>query len=158
MFSTRLYGEMLGLDHGAVDHWSGWADPTELLIRLDVLLAENAELRGEIAQLRADNARLRSDLGLPAENSPVRMAPEWETASSGLEYAEAGHGLPYADANSTAEAKIALFRALFVGREDVYATRWVSSKSGRTGWSPAEDNPFEKNKDESKRVFWALTL
>jgi hypothetical protein len=54
--------------------------------------------------------------------------------------------LPYADAASPTEQKIALFRALFAGRTDVYATRWVSAKSGRTGWSPAEDNPFAKNK------------
>ncbi|MYT30894.1 MULTISPECIES: DEAD/DEAH box helicase family protein [unclassified Streptomyces] len=66
-------------------------------------------------------------------------------------------GLPYADASSNAEAKIALFRALFEGREDVYARRWVSAKSGRTGWSPAEDNPFDKNKAEADRAFWPLT-
>ncbi|MFD4561217.1 hypothetical protein ACFWP5_44055 [Streptomyces sp. NPDC058469] len=33
-----------------------------------------------------------------------------------------------------------MFRALFAGREDIYARRWVSSRTGRTGWSPAEDN------------------
>ncbi|MGW2042230.1 TOTE conflict system archaeo-eukaryotic primase domain-containing protein [Streptomyces virginiae] len=59
---------------------------------------------------------------------------------------EGGHGLPYADASSGTEAKIALFRALFAGREDVYATRWVSAKSGRTGWSPAEDNPLPRTR------------
>ncbi|WP_051844758.1 TOTE conflict system archaeo-eukaryotic primase domain-containing protein [Streptomyces sp. NRRL S-813] len=70
----------------------------------------------------------------------------------------AGAGwLPYADAASSAEAKIALFRALFAGREDVYAKRWVSATSGRTGWSPAEDNLFDKNKAEEDRVFWPLT-
>ncbi|MFJ1656700.1 TOTE conflict system archaeo-eukaryotic primase domain-containing protein [Streptomyces sp. NPDC088337] len=66
-------------------------------------------------------------------------------------------GLPYADASSSAEAKIALFKTLFAGREDVYAKRWVSAKSGRTGWSPAEDNPFDKNKADKDRVFWPLT-
>ncbi|WFB11354.1 hypothetical protein LRS74_33245 [Streptomyces sp. LX-29] len=66
-------------------------------------------------------------------------------------------GLPYADATTGTEAKVALFRALFAGREDVYATRWVSAKSGRTGWSPAEDNPFAKNKNDAERVFWLLT-
>ncbi|MFE4335307.1 DEAD/DEAH box helicase family protein [Streptomyces sp. NPDC056831] len=62
-----------------------------------------------------------------------------------------------ADASSSTEAKISLFRALFAGREDVYATRWVSAKSGRTGWSPAEDNPFAKNKNDAERVFWQLS-
>jgi hypothetical protein len=65
--------------------------------------------------------------------------------------------LPYADLASPTEQKIALFRALFAGRTDVYATRWVSTKSGRTGWSPAEDNPFAKNKNESERAFWPLS-
>lgn len=148
---------MLNLDHGAVDDWSGWADPTELQASLDVLLVENAELRGEIAQLRADNARLRTDLGLPAETNHVALPPASQTPSSELGCTGAGTGLPYVDAGSDTAAKIALFRELFVGRDDVYARRWVSAKSGRTGWSPAEDNPFEKNKDEAKRVFWPLT-
>ncbi|WP_281157616.1 hypothetical protein [Streptomyces sp. HYC2] len=66
-------------------------------------------------------------------------------------------GLPYADASSSAEAKIALFKTLFAGREDVYAKRWVSAKSGRTGWSPAEDNPFDKNKADKDRELLLLS-
>lgn len=29
--------------------------------------------------------------------------------------------------------------------------------AGRTGWSPAEDNPFDKSKAAEDRVFWPLT-
>ena len=32
--------------------------------------------------------------------------------------------------------KIRLFRAMFRGREDVYARRYVSAKSGKSGCSP----------------------
>lgn len=32
---------------------------------------------------------------------------------------------------------IASFRSLFRGREDVYATRWVSAKTGKSGYGPA---------------------
>ena len=32
--------------------------------------------------------------------------------------------------------KIRLFRAMFRGREDVYARRYVSAKSGKSGYSP----------------------
>lgn len=39
--------------------------------------------------------------------------------------------------DSPAADKIALFRSLFVGRADVYASRWTSSKTGKSGWSPA---------------------
>jgi hypothetical protein len=38
---------------------------------------------------------------------------------------------------SPAEAKIALFRSLFRGREDVYPRRFQSRKTGRAGYSPA---------------------
>src|SRR5208337_738385 len=38
---------------------------------------------------------------------------------------------------SPAEVKIALFRSLFRGREDVYPRRFESRKTGRSGYSPA---------------------
>jgi hypothetical protein len=38
--------------------------------------------------------------------------------------------------HSPAEAKIALFRSLFHGREDVYPRRFESRKTGRAGYSP----------------------
>jgi hypothetical protein len=138
-----------------VEVWSDCFDPDELRIRLDVALEENAELHKEIARLRADNARLCSLLGRDSQTVPVGMPPVSEPVPTPPP--DGAGGLPYADASSSAEAKIALFRALFAGREDVYATRWVSAKTGRTGWSPAEDNPFAKNKNDAERVFWPLT-
>ena len=36
------------------------------------------------------------------------------------------------DKNSPAELKIALFRSLFSGRDDVYALRWESARTGKT--------------------------
>jgi hypothetical protein len=41
------------------------------------------------------------------------------------------------DAGSPQAAKLALFRSLFAGREDVHATRWENPRTGATGWSPA---------------------
>jgi hypothetical protein len=38
---------------------------------------------------------------------------------------------------SPAKAKIALFRSLFHGREDVYPRRFESRKTGRAGYAPA---------------------
>lgn len=38
--------------------------------------------------------------------------------------------------------KIALFRSLFQGREDVYARRWQSLKTGKSGYSPACANEW----------------
>lgn len=39
--------------------------------------------------------------------------------------------------------KIALFRKLFRGREDVYPLRWESSRNGKSGYSPAIKNKWE---------------
>ena len=39
--------------------------------------------------------------------------------------------------DSSQDAKIALFRTLFRGREDIYPRRFESAKSGRSGYQPA---------------------
>ncbi len=41
------------------------------------------------------------------------------------------------DHRSPPEAKIALFRSLFRGREDVYPRRFESRRTGKTGYQPA---------------------
>ena len=46
------------------------------------------------------------------------------------------------DLSSPAEVKIALFRSLFRGREDVYARRFESLKSGKSGYAPACANEW----------------
>ena len=44
---------------------------------------------------------------------------------------------------SPPEQKISLFRALFRGREDVYARRWESGRTGKSGYSPACGNEWK---------------
>ncbi len=39
--------------------------------------------------------------------------------------------------------KISLFRNLFQGRQDVYPKRWVSSRTGRSGYSPVCGNKWD---------------
>jgi len=81
----------------------------------------------ECQRLREENARLRAMLGI--EHSPATgpvsqsvLVPKLSsTDTSGV---------------STPEKKIALFRNLFRGREDVFAIRW-EGKSGKSGYSPA---------------------
>jgi superfamily II DNA or RNA helicase len=46
-------------------------------------------------------------------------------------------GKPTINSQSSEEAKIALFRTLFRGREDVYARRYESVRTGKTGYFPA---------------------
>lgn len=48
----------------------------------------------------------------------------------------AGSNLKTINNESLAELKVALFRSLFRGREDIYPVRW-ESKKGRAGYSPA---------------------
>ena len=56
---------------------------------------------------------------------------------------------------SSPEAKIALFRSLFRGREDVYPRRFESGKTGKSGYSPACANEWARGVCEKPRVKWA---
>lgn len=47
------------------------------------------------------------------------------------------HNLDAIDNSSPPAAKIALFRSLFRGRDDVYPRRFESRKTGRAGYAPA---------------------
>ncbi|WP_405140688.1 hypothetical protein OG589_27445 [Sphaerisporangium sp. NBC_01403] len=49
-----------------------------------------------------------------------------------------------------------LFRALFAGRTDVYATRYLSRKTGKHAWSPAEKEYWTRRSD-AEREFLPLT-
>ena len=49
---------------------------------------------------------------------------------------------PRIDTNSTNAEKIALFRSLFVGREDVFARRYENTKKGTSGYSPCCQNQW----------------
>ncbi len=88
----------------------------------------------EILALRAENQRLRSLLGFD-EPSRHEVVEPWEpTLFVDSDRQELKGDV---DGGSPAEAKIDLFRLLFAGREDVYALRWESARSGKSGWSPA---------------------
>jgi hypothetical protein len=56
-------------------------------------------------------------------------------------------GLPSADRHSPDATKIALFRALFTGREDVYAYRWDNAATGQNGWAP-QRRPGSRKEDD----------
>ncbi|WP_319462004.1 TOTE conflict system archaeo-eukaryotic primase domain-containing protein [Micromonospora sp. RTP1Z1] len=77
-----------------------------------------ALIRAELAALRAEVARLTSG---------GREVPAQEQLLPG---ASAGTGTR----ERLVAERVALFRSLFVGRDDVYAQRW--EKDGRKGWYP----------------------
>jgi superfamily II DNA or RNA helicase len=98
---------------------------------------EAAEQR--IVSLEADLAESRRILhGLLTRRATNRVGSGPVDATQPIAVSEPGPSEPTrVRHDSSAADKIALFRALFVGREDVYATRWTSSKTGKSGWSPS---------------------
>ncbi len=59
---------------------------------------------------------------------------------------------PVIDRASPPEAKIALFRSLFRGRDDVYACRFENRKTGKSGYSPACGNEWIRGLCEKPRI------
>jgi hypothetical protein len=58
--------------------------------------------------------------------------------------------------HSPAPTKIALFRSLFRGREDVYARRFESRRTGRSGYAPACVNEWVRGICEKPRIKCAV--
>lgn len=60
------------------------------------------------------------------------------------------------DRNAAPEAKIALFRSLFRGRDDVYPRRFESLKTGKSGYQPACANEWIRGVCEKPKVKCAV--
>src|SRR5213080_569763 len=72
--------------------------------------------------------------------------------SSGTEgYLPAHTDVPVTNQSPPA-AKIALFRSLFRGREDIYPRRFESRKTGRGGYAPACANEWVRGVCEKPRI------
>lgn len=50
------------------------------------------------------------------------------------------------------EEKVKIFMEVFRGRTDVYAKRWTSNKTGKSGYSPVCKNEFSRSKCDKPRV------
>jgi hypothetical protein len=94
-------------------------------------LQTDADLRRQIEELKRENERLIEILGLKSSRNLERP----QVNQSGPVEHEAP--LSLVDRSSSPESKVALFQSLFVGRDDVYALRWESGRTGKHGWSPA---------------------
>jgi superfamily II DNA or RNA helicase len=101
------------------------------------LLRGLQESRQEIARLRAENEALRRELGHPAlrpsdhkdsnRSRPLRSKPRPEPSS-----------------------EVTLLKSLFRSRLDVYAVRWTSSRTGKSGYSPAVRGGFAARQSKNK--------
>lgn len=93
--------------------------------------------RDEVAALLAENTRLIALLDSRGIDwrKPAERAPE-TVERMGL----------------SSEAKVALFRRLFRGRSDVYAVRWESKTTGKSGYAPACANEWRVGVCEKPRI------
>lgn len=97
-------------------------------------------LQREVEALRVENARLRGLLGLddrPREGHAEAWAPTLLTEAATQ---------PTLDESSSWDDKVGLFRSLFGARTDVFARRWESASSGKSGWSPATKGRWSKGR------------
>ena len=92
----------------------------ELLSRVQQLQIENEKLKVEIARYKS---LVRSE---HKQEVQVGMLPQNTTQPP------ANH--------LSLEEKVELFRSIFRGREDVFARRWHSNKSGKSGYQPVCNN------------------
>ncbi len=113
----------------------------------------------ENIRLREENARLRRLLAVHSISIP-QLPPENPPAITLVEPA------PLVNKEERARKRIALFRSLFRGREDVYARRWEND-DGRHGYMPVavkdwkainRSRPEERKRvDQKTRKFLPLT-
>lgn len=94
-----------------------------------------AAIEAEIAALREENARLRGLLGLDGRDAHAQTKAWKPTLFAGDESPDPV--MVGIDRSSPAAAKVALFRSLFAGRDDVHALRWHNERTGKAGWGPA---------------------
>lgn len=101
----------------------------------DELLMQNKTLEAKITALQQENARLKSLLCI----GTTPAAPEKERS------------VPAVTLHSTPSEKIRLFRSLFCGREDVFARRWYSSKTEKSGYQPVCGNEWAEGLCDKKK-------
>lgn len=93
------------------------------------LLNKYNELLEENSRLKSENSKLRKQLGINdifvTNCQPVLNATITK--------------------HSSPEEKIALFRSLFRGREDIFARRWYSKTTENSGYQPVCENEWAEN-------------
>ncbi len=111
------------------------------LNEIDHLLAD---LENELATLDARKAELLKQIVLLRQDKDLLIDVHITDATS-----KKSTGTT---AQSSQEDKIALFRSLFRGREDIYPRRFESLKTGKAGYQPACRNEWVKGICEKPRI------
>ena len=105
-----------------------------MLEEFETLSEQVARLTAECERLREENGRLQRLLS-PQRQSEIDLGgqpPQHAITETAIAPAVA----PKSSAGLSVPEKIAIFRSLFRGREDVFAIRWESA-DGKSGYSPA---------------------
>ncbi len=107
---------------------------------------EYAALQEECERLRTENQRLNKDLARyrakygelsePDKGGEIGALSAVEIKSGESKVHAPSSNVVLVTNQSPSEEKIKLFRSLFRGREDIYAKRWHSEKSGKSGYQP----------------------
>ena len=90
------------------------------------LLKKYNEAQRTIKELRFENQCLKAQLGISEVTYPVNVETIQSTVSK----------------YSSTVDKISLFQKLFYGRQDVYAKRWYSKTTGKSGYQPVCENEW----------------
>ena len=109
---------------------------------MDSIAEQYAKAAARILELERENRLLRQRLGL-SDDEPVRPARVDTQSAPSKKPAPATPSSESFNKYRSPQEKIALFRSLFCGREDVFARRWQSAKSGKSGYSPVCSNEWE---------------
>ena len=105
------------------------------------VLRENERLKLQVAQLEEENTRLKNQI-TELQHPELKTPPLPE--------------LPIPDKSSpmyslSSDEKVALFRSVFRGREDVFARRWHSASSGKSGYQPVCENEWRTDLCDKKQ-------
>ena len=104
----------------------------ELLQKYLLLQQENVALRAELAMLK----------GTSSQNETVTTVPSPHSTSI--------------HKHSSSADKINLFRSLFLGREDVFARRWYSIRTEKSGYQPVCGNEWDEQLCDKKKYKCSL--
>ncbi len=114
-------------------------------------LTEEQSLRQAIAREEANLATLEQKQQKSRRRLAALMA-ELTALASPISILPTSAKQPSVKIPATPKEKISLFRKLFRGRSDVYPMLWMSSKTGRKGYSPACGNEWIRGICEKPRV------
>jgi hypothetical protein len=107
--------------------------------KVDGELPDAGASLAEVRRLREENFRLRSLLIAHDIRNPESANFIGEPLQVSNSESEARNPVV-----ATAEQRIALFRSMFRGREDVYAVRWENA-DGRSGYMPKVDRDWKSD-------------